>query len=318
VSDQAALAIDLGGTDLRAAVIDASGRIVAFAATPTDAKGGPVAVVDQIVGLLAQVRGRVSGLDILGLGVGAPGPLDPRQGIVIDAPTLAGWRNVPLAGLLSEHLALPVRLENDANAAALGEWRYGAGRGAQSIVFVTVSTGIGGGVVADGRLLHGWRGLAAEIGHMTVADHGSPCFCGNIGCWEALASGSALGRRATEQTSVGDGSILRRLSVDGAVSGRNVIDSARLGDAHALTLLEQEARWLGIGFVNLLHLYSPERLIVGGGIANGLDLMKGTIAQTIATRALRPYRDVPVVAAELDRHAGLIGAASLILLDDPR
>ncbi|WP_284945123.1 ROK family protein [Acidisoma cladoniae] len=309
---EAAFAIDLGGTELRAALIDRAGDILACATMPTDAKGGPASVMAQIAMLTRDVRDQAPDAAVIGLGVGAPGPLDPVAGIVIAAPTLTGWRNVPIGALLSAQFGLPVHLENDANAAAIGEWRFGAGRGARSIVFVTVSTGIGGGVIADGRILHGRQGLAAEIGHMTIAQEGEPCFCGTIGCWEALASGSALGRRGTCMTRAGDGSILRALSANGAVSGRHVIEAARMGDAQARALVAEEARWLGIGFVNLLHLYSPERLILGGGIANGLDLMRPVIAETIAARAMPPYRDVPLVVAALGGQAGLMGAASLV------
>lgn len=308
-----ALAVDLGGTELRAAAVAPGGRILAEAGTPTDAMAGPERVMDQIVALLAEVRSRVPDLEILGLGIGAPGPLDPIAGISIAPPTLRGWHDVPLAAILRDRLGLPVRLENDANAAALGEWRYGAGRGLASIVFVTVSTGIGGGVVADGRILHGRRGLAAEIGHMTITERGGRCFCGAVGCFEAVASGSALGWSATKATSPGDGSRLRALSADGAVTARHVADAAREGDRQALALLAEEARWLGIGFTNLLHLYSPEAIVVGGGLSVALDLMAADIARTITERAMPAYRDVPVVAAGLGRHAGLVGAASLVL-----
>ena len=162
MSIEAALAIDLGGTELRAALVDRDGKILAFAAVPTQAQAGPDVVIGQIEALAATVHAEAPGLAIVGVGVGAPGPLDPLAGIAVGPPTLAGWQDVPLADILERRLGLPVRLENDANAAALGEWRFGAGHGARSLVFVTVSTGIGGGVVADGRILHGRRGLAAE------------------------------------------------------------------------------------------------------------------------------------------------------------
>ncbi|WP_292436978.1 ROK family protein, partial [Mesorhizobium sp.] len=225
----------------------------------------------------------------------------------------AGWHNVPLIDILSRQFGLPVRLENDANAAALGEWRFGAGRGAGSLVFVTVSTGIGGGVVADGHIYHGRRGLAAEIGHMTITGEGDRCFCGNVGCFEAVASGTALGRRATRLTKPGDGSVLRRLSDDGDVSARHVVDAARAGDAAAGELVDTEAKWLGIGFTNLLHLYSPDLIVMGGGLANGFDLLAPGIRATVDERAMKAYRDVPIVPAELGDRAGLVGAASLIL-----
>lgn len=307
-----ALAIDLGGTDLRAAVVDEGGAVLAFAATPTDSGGGPDAVVAQIVALSNRVREQAGG-PVVGMGVAASGPLDPGSGIVLAPPTLAGWGDVPLAALLHECTGLPVLLENDANAAALGEWRYGAGRGAANMVFVTVSTGIGGGVIADGRLLHGYRGLAAEIGHMTI-DLGASesLFGGACGAWEALASATALGVAATRRAVGIGGACLRALAGPGAVTSRHVVAAARQGDALACALLAKEARLLGIGFVNLLHLYAPERLIVGGGLSAAMDLMRPEIDRTIAERALAPYRRVAVVTAALGGQAGLVGAASLV------
>lgn len=308
-----ALAFDLGGTELRAALVDEEGNLLSFSAVPTQAAEGPDAVIRQIEVLAATVLAKTPDLLPIGIGIGAPGPLDPEAGVVIAAPTLTGWNEVPLADILSSRFQLPVRLENDANAAAVGEWRYGAGRGARSIVFVTVSTGIGGGVIADSRILHGRRGLAAEIGHMTITNEGERCFCGAVGCFEAVASGTALGRQATARTRRSDGSMLRKLSANADVTGRHVVDAARNGDALALELLNAEARWLGIGFTNLLHLYSPDVLVMGGGISHGFDLLHDTIMATIRDRAMPAYRDVPIVAAQLGRHAGLIGAASLIL-----
>jgi glucokinase len=308
-----ALTFDLGGTELRAALVDESGAILAFGSVPTDARSGPQAVVEQIAVLAAEVRAQLPDAFPVGVGIGAAGPLDPAAGVVIAPPTLVGWRDVPLGQILQERFNLPVRLENDANAAALGEWRHGAGRGTSSLVFVTVSTGIGGGVIADGRILHGRRGLAGEIGHMIVTDRSERCFCGGIGCFEAVASGSALGRKATSMNKAGDGSTLRKLSRDGDVTGRHVIEAARGGDQVALGLVAEEGRWLGIGFTNLLHLYSPDVIVMGGGISAGFDLLDAAIRHTIRERAMAAYRDVPVVPAELGSHAGLIGAASLVL-----
>ncbi|NLS16303.1 ROK family protein [Rhizobium sp. P40RR-XXII] len=313
-----ALAFDLGGTELRAALVDDKGCLLAFSSLSTDATGGPAAVIRQIELLAETVLAETPGLSPIGIGIGAPGPLDPDAGVVIAAPTLAGWHEVPLADILQNHFQLPVRLENDANAAALGEWQYGAGHGARSMVFVTVSTGIGGGVIADGRILHGRRGLAAEIGHMTITSEGERCFCGAVGCFEAVASGTALGRRATARTRPSDGSMLRKLSNDAEVTGRHVVEAGRKGDAAALELLNAEARWLGIGFTNLLHLYSPDVLVMGGGISHGFDLLHDQMVATVRERAMPAYRDVPIVAAQLGRHAGLIGAASLIFGSEGR
>ena len=310
-----ALAFDLGGTELRAALVGDGGRLLAFASVPTRARDGPDAVIEQIAMLAEKICSEVPDASPLGIGIGAPGPLDPIAGILTAPPTLSGWHEVPLARLLQDRLNLPVRLENDANAAALGEWRFGAGRGAASLVFVTVSTGIGGGVISDNRIVHGRRGLAGEIGHMTITSESERCHCGAVGCFEAVASGTALGRHATALTKPGDGSALRTLSDDGEVTGRHVVEAARGGDEAALALIDREAHWLGIGFTNLLHLYSPDMIVMGGGISHGYDLLHKPIEATIQERAMPAYRDVPVVPAQLGRHAGLIGAASLIFLD---
>jgi glucokinase len=295
------LAVDLGGTELRAALVDGSGRILATQATATDAAGGPDAVIGQMVELVERVRGDEP---VTRLGLAAPGPLDPDAGVVLAAPMLAGWRDVPLVAALRDRLGLDVVLENDANAAALGEWRFGAGRGTRSMVFVTVSTGIGGGVVVDGHLLHGRRGMAAEVGHMSVTQ-GVACVCGGVGCWEAVASGTALARAAAA-TLAADG---------GPATGRQVEAAARRGESAALALLDAEADWLGIGIANLLHLYSPERVVLGGGVMACFDLLRERMAAMVRARAMPAYRDVPVVLAELGGRAGLIGAASLVLPD---
>lgn len=310
---EVALAFDLGGTELRGALVGSGGRVVAHVSAPTMAGAGSEAVIGQIIALAGELLTQHPQARVVGIGVGAPGPLDPKAGIVIAPPTLAGWHDVPLSDILGQHFGLPARLENDANAAALGEWRFGAGRGTGSLVFVTVSTGIGGGVIAEGHIFHGRRGLAAEIGHMTITGEGERCFCGAVGCFEAVASGTALGRRATALTAPGDGSLLRRLSADGDVSARHVVEAARAGDISALELVEAEANWLGIGFTNLLHLYSPDLIVMGGGLANGFDLLAPRIRAVVQQRAMPAYRDVPIVPALLGNQAGLIGAASLIL-----
>ncbi|KAB0682946.1 ROK family protein [Aureimonas leprariae] len=312
-----ALAIDLGGTELRAGLVDGEGRVLVSRDEPTAAQAGPAVVIEQIARLCDAVLGELPDARPVGAGLAAPGPLDPVTGVTLDPTTLSGWDEVPVAQLLGQRIGLPVKLENDANAAALGEWRFGAARGFSSFVFVTISTGIGGGVVSEGRLLHGHRGLATEIGHMTIADPAvTPGWFGTPGIWESLASGSALGLRATAETLPGDGSMLRSLAGAGPITGRHVVDAARSGDPLGARLLADEARWLGLGFVNLLHLFSPEAIVVGGGIANGLDLMRDAIETLIAERAMPAYRGARIVPAALGRHAGLVGAASLVLSAD--
>jgi glucokinase len=312
--ERLAVGIDLGGTQVRAALVDGSGQVLARAAQRTDAVGGPRAVLQQIQQLVAETTQGISHSALCGVGVSAPGPLDAEAGVILGIPTLTGWVDVPLVAWLQQSLGLPVTLENDGIAAAIGEWRFGAGRGLSDFVYVTVSTGIGGGVIADGRVLRGRGRLAGHIGHMTTAPDGAVCSCGNPGCWEAQASGTALGQTARQRAASTPGSLLAAYGQ--ALSAREVMAAARTGDALALELVEREAQLLGIGIVNLLHLYSPQTVVVGGGVAQGFDLLQPGIDRHLRTRALPPFRGVPVVVAQLGQNSGLVGAASLILAQE--
>ena len=310
-SSALAVGVDLGGTQVRAALIDAEGVLRARAAVGTDVAGGPRAVLRQIEGLFAEVTQGVPLGRVRGLGVSAPGPLDSEAGVVLGVPTLPGWVDIPIAAWLHEALRLPVTLENDGVAAAIGEWHFGAGRGLSDFVYVTVSTGIGGGVIADGRVLRGRRRLAAHLGHMITAPEGERCLCGNRGCWEAQASGTAFGDRSRRLAEQVPGSALFKLGA--AVDARRVIDAARAGDALALDLVADEAELLGIGIVSLLHLFSPQAVVIGGGVSAGFDLLHPGIDAQIRARAMPPFREVPVVAAQLGPNSGLVGAACLVL-----
>jgi glucokinase len=305
-----AVGIDLGGTQVRAALVDAQGAVLARAATRTDAVGGPWAVMQQIKGLVGEVTQGVLRPDLAGVGVSAPGPLDSEAGMIVCIPTLPGWIDVPIVALLKDALRLPVVLENDGVAAAIGEWRFGAGRSLRDFVYITVSTGIGGGVIADGRVLRGRRRMAAHLGHMTTAPEGELCSCGNRGCWEAQASGTALGQAARDRLASAPASSLTALGP--AVTAVDVVAAAQAGDAFACALMAREAELLGIGIVNLLHLYSPEAVVMGGGVSQAFDLLQAGITQWIAAHAMPPFRTVPVHAAALGQNAGLVGAASIV------
>ena len=308
----AALAYDLGGTDLRAAIVTREGEVQHALTVRTRAKDGFEAVLDQMTTLADQILAGTAA-SIVGVGLGAPGPLDPNTGVMIAPPTLAGWHDVPIVARLSARLGMPVTLDNDANVAALGEWRLGAGRGFDTVLFVTVSTGIGGGVVSDGRIFHGSRGLAVEIGHMTISDGGPRCACGATGCFEALASGTALGRYGAQAALLAGGERIAAVQVEtGHTGARAVIEAARKGDPMALSLVVQEAKWLGVGLTNLLHLFSPEVVLIGGGLSNAFDLLIGDIRTVIGARAMSAYRSVEIRRAALGANAGLVGAAGLV------
>ena len=312
----AAIGIDLGGTQARVALVR-GGAVVRRRAEPTDVAGGPQAVLGQFRRMIDAVCSREERRGLSAVGVCAPGPLDSESGVVLRIPTLPGWEDFPLAEALARELGLPVMVENDGIAALYGEWKHGAGRGARHLVFVTVSTGIGGGAVVDGRLLHGRRGMAAHVGHFRMAPDGPLCSCGATGCFEAFAAGTALAKRAREASVVAGGS-LAAVARERPVETRDVVAGARAGDPACRALIEEEAELLGQGFTGLIHLFSPDRLIIGGGISNGFDLMRARIHAVIQRDAMAPFRTVPVVRAELGDNAGLVGAAMLALDGEER
>ena len=307
------IGIDLGGTQIRAVRIDRDGRIHAHQRVATAATSGPQVVIGQIEQLIAAMVDTLAPAEIIGIGVASTGPVDLGTGIALQAPTIAGWFNVPLKALLEERTGLHVELRNDANMAALGEWRFGSGRGCEHFVYVTISTGIGGGVIVDNKLLLGRNGMAGEVGHMTILPDGPICCCGNHGCWEALASGTALAQFAAEALADGQPSLIRDIAAGAPVRGVHVAAAAEQGDPLAQKLMQREGEWIGIGVTNLLHMYSPERVALGGGVSQNLALFEPYIRRTIAERAMPPFRDVTICAAQLVDDAGVIGAAASLL-----
>jgi glucokinase len=301
MSRKLALGIDLGGTQLRAALVTDNGEVVKRAALATDVDGGPDAIVAQMVVLANEVRiGAPAGL-IETIGVCSPGPLDTDTGVVLEIATMPGWENFPLRQRLRDAFQQSVILENDCIAACFGEWKYGAGRGVDNLVYVTVSTGIGGGVIVDGQLLRGHRGMAGHIGHMMISPDGPRCGCGGVGCFEAFASGTnfAIAGRAK-----------------GFADAQSIVEAARRGDSAAMALVDQEAKYLGYGFASLLHLYSPQRLIMGGGVSKALDIMLEPIKRQVAALAMPPFRGADIVASQLGDNSGLVGVAGLALTAD--
>lgn len=301
------LGADVGGTQLRAALATADGQLLHEVRMPTGGAEGPAAVIERLVACLAQARAALpEGGQLLGIGVGAPGPLDPEAGVVLNPPNLPGWVNIPLRAMLEERTGLPVVLGNDANAAALGEWMFGGGRGARHLVYVTISTGIGGGVISDGRLLLGRLGSAGEVG-LHIIDSESELY------WEQLASGTGLARAAAEAMGADPTSMLHQMATAATVSAADVSRAAAAGDALARRLLDREAHLIGIGLVNILHLYSPELIVLGGGVVVHNPELLDKAHAVVQRRALPIYRDVPVRVAMLGDRVGILGAVALYL-----
>lgn len=297
-----AIAVDLGGTQVRAALIQRDATIVSQLIENTRASAGGVAVVEQIRGMIEKLRSKTTENSILGVGLCAPGPLDAQSGIALSTPTIKGFSDLPIGEMLSRDLPWKVLIENDGISAAQGEWRHGAGRGYENLVYVTISTGIGGGIIADGRVLHGRKGMAGHIGHMTIVADGELCPCGNKGCWEAYASGTAFTERANKKLATGND----------VFTATAVFDAARDGNETAIDLVDHEAEFLGIGVVNLLHLYSPDIVILGGGMANDFDMLQPKLLAHVAKCAMPPFKEVPIIPAQLKSASGLIGAASMV------
>jgi glucokinase len=305
-----AVAIDLGGTQLRAALVDRNRSLLRRHAMPTPAKDGAEAVVAAIASAARQVTAGLQSSDIFGIGLSSPGPIDAESGVALAVPTIAGFTNFPLRGAVEGALSQNVFLENDGITAAFGEWTQGAGKGLRSMVYVTVSTGIGGGVIADGRVLRGRKGLAGHVGHLCIDHGGLRCACGNTGCWEAYAAGPAFAARARSRARLAQGSSLHPNA--GTLQPADVFSAAALGDQLALSLVEEEARLLGVGITTLLHLFSPERVIIGGGLSNAFDQLHPGISTYVRANAMPAFRDVEVVKSGLGGDSGLVGAAELV------
>lgn len=306
--DPSFIGIDFGGTQLRAASIATDGSILASRRVATD-RVGVEAVIAQMDALVTETRQA----ETRGIGIGIPGAFDAAEGSVLGIPALPGWTGIPLAARLGQRSGLPVALENDAKAAALGEWQAGAGKGYSNFAYVTIGTGIGGGIVVEDRLVRGFRGLAGEVGHTRVTDRPVLCDCGRRGCWQAVAAGPALARAAQQAVRDHPASRLAAIAGPHAASGRHVDRAARERCPVAVALLDEEAGWLAVGFVNIQHLYAPERIVVGGGVSQVLDLMRETVLARMAEGLLPGHRVPDLVPASLGDDAGLVGAAMVAL-----
>jgi len=319
------LALDLGATRVRAACVAGDGRLLSRFEAATPRELGPAAVVDAAVGLLESARDAVAARDrraIRGVGIAAPGPLDPAAGRLIEPPNLGpAFRDVDLAGPVGTALGLPVRLERDTHVAALAEWEFGAARGCTDFVYMTVSTGVGGGIVSGGRLLGGPDGLAGELGHLVVDLDGPPCGCGGRGHLEAISSGVAIARAAAEAMAAGGAPGLgaRATRAGGgtaALTARDVAEAEEAGDVDAARIMERARDAFAAACVSLVDILTPQAIVVGGGIARNqgdrwLDPARRLVAQT-AFRV--PRERVRIVAAALGDDVGLAGAVPLLRL----
>ena len=312
------LGIDLGGTKIVAGLVDREGRIVSRQHSSTQASKGREIVVRRLIDVASQLL-TAEGIDrkqVAAIGVAAPGPIDARSGVVTAPPNLPGWRDVPLGRLIQDELGLSTSLENDGNAAALGEHLFGAGRGADHMIYVTASTGIGGGFILDGRLYRGSTGAAAEVGHMTILPHGPRCGCGNRGCLEALASGTAIAREARERVSRGAPTLIAELAEGdlNRISAEMVSRAAEGGDAEANEILDQAMIYLGVGMANLVNLFNPRLLVIGGGLTKMGARLFDPVRRIVDRQAFPAAASaVEITRAQLGDDVGLLGAAAVAM-----
>jgi glucokinase len=325
-AERPVLAVDLGGTQIRAALITPDLSVHARRAVPTGDDDGVAVVLDRIARTAAEVRDEAAADGLpppIGVAVSSPGPLDPWRGVVRAPPNLAGWRDVPITAHLADALDLPAFLERDTNVAVLAEWRYGAARGTTDAIYITVSTGIGGGVISDGRPLIGADGTAGEVGHHVIKLDGPVCGCGGIGHVEAIASGTAIARDAQALLDAGNanGTQLARLAAaEGRVGARIVAQAAAEGDDACEAILERA--WVAIGALcgSLVNLFDPQVIVIGGGIAENQPRLFDVARAELSRRAFPILVDnVRIVPAALGRDVSLIGGLPIVndRINDP-
>jgi glucokinase len=313
----ATIGLDIGGTKIAGGLVSAAGELLVTARCETPASD-PERITHAAGDLVAELvaRAPADAGPVVAVGVACAGFVNATGSHVLFAPNLA-WRDEPLKQRLEALVPYPVTIENDANAAAWGEFRFGSARDADDMVLITVGTGIGGGIVADSRLLRGAYGVGAELGHMRVVPGGIRCGCGNRGCWEQYASGSALLREARELVASGTphgAALAERCAGDPALlRGEHVTQAARAGDQAGIELLADLGTWLGEGAASVAAILDPELIVVGGGVIDAGELLleptRTAYARTLTGRGHRPV--APIVAATLGNDAGMIGAAAL-------
>lgn len=308
------IGVDLGGTKISTALCDLEGNIKAQFMLPTQASAGEVVVLENIFTSIKTVLkdSSVDVNDVKAIGVGSPGPLDAKEGIIVTTPNLP-FKNYKLTEKIENEFGVKTYLDNDANVAAIGEFILGAGKGTINMVYITVSTGIGGGAILDGKIYRGRTSNALEIGHMTVMPEGPICGCGNAGCLEALSSGTAIARRAKEVLLSNAVTSLRNYD---EVTSYEVFKEYEAGDKIAVEIIERAMNYLGIGMANIITSFDPEMIVIGGGVAKAGDIVFESINKVVKRRNFKVMADsCKIVNAGLGNDAGVMGAVSLAILE---
>jgi glucokinase len=301
------IAADIGGTHIRVAAYEQD-NINPLTHKRTRSQAKEPGTFDRLVEAIESAW--PTSLKVKAIAMASPGPLDPQTGVVLDTPNIPEWNNFPVAEKLSNHFGVPAYLDNDANLAALGEWKFGAGRGHHHLLYLTISTGIGGGVIINDRLLHGHHGLAAELGHVTVLADGPVCSCGHNGHLEALAAGPAIVSYVREQMEAGQKSELSSVE---DLNARVVAEAAGSGDNLAISAFERAGKYLGIGVAGFLHTFDPSIVIIGGGVSQSGSMLLEPFEASLRKNVINPryLKNLVITTAALGDDAGLLGALAL-------
>ena len=308
--------VDLGGSKILSVIAQSDGRRLGEDRRTTSAEEGPDLVLERI-GVSLETALAKAGLqqgDLAAVGICSPGPCDINAGVIRWGPNLPGWQDVPICRYLEERLGVRACLENDANAAAVGEHVYGAGRGCRHLIYITVRTGIGGGLIIDGRLYRGATGVAGELGHMTIEPDGPVCGCGNRGCLEAFASGTAIAARGEELVAQGGSPLLARLAQEqGELTAAIVGQAAEAGDSASRDIIQRAGYYLGVGLASYVNIFNPEVIIIGGGLAKMGELLLGPARAEMEARAMpEALKAVQLKPAELGDYVGVMGMVALL------
>jgi len=307
--------VDIGGTKILAGLIDQSGELLSSRRISTLAGYGAEDVIARTVTIMRELLHEIDAPEEMleAVGCSIPGPLDCNSGVVYFSPNL-GWRNVPFVEMMQRLLNVPIAIDDDAHCAALGEARKGAARGMDCVVYVTISTGIGAGIIIGGDIYRGAHGFAGEVGHITIEAAGPPCSCGNFGCFEALASGSAIATRAKQAVMHGDDTVLSKFHDDlSKLTAEHVVNAAEAGDAVALRIIESVGAYAGIGLAAVASAFDPQMIVVGGGVMSSGGIMLQRARKGFLERTIPPLGFlIPIVPAALGEKSGLWGAAALV------
>lgn len=308
------IGVDLGGTNIRMGVVTPEGGILKKVQSPTDMSGGGSAMMEALVSRLNEFARKVAQGDLsrIRIGIGVAGPVDMGRGVLIAPPNLPDLHGFPLRKFFKEKISVPVAIENDANAFTLGEGWMGAARGCQHYCGITLGTGVGGGVVVSGKILHGANGMGGEVGHMVLNPEGPLCGCGGRGCLEVYASGNGIKRMAREAVEKGGGRGRLPRSKGGPqeLTSEELFEAAQKGDETALKVFDEMGRFLGLGLVNLVNLFNPEKIVIGGKVSRAWDYFIRSAKEAVSQRAMKGQRErVEIVLAECGDDAGILGAA---------